>query len=137
MLKHEGLHSRRLEPSQNNPREVAFSEQWKHENEVSHVLGVLLSRQEGGHPFMPFTGTHVQLAPCDQHAASVAATVIQWLGSNVGMCFLEESLRQCGFRLQQAERTTPETAPVSNAPNSAGQPANRGADPAKEKESNG
>jgi len=30
----------------------------------------------------------------------VAATVIQWLGSNVGMSFLEESLGSCGYRIK-------------------------------------
>jgi hypothetical protein len=28
---------------------------------------------------------------------NIAATLIQWLGSNVGMAFLHESLRRCGY----------------------------------------
>ena len=34
----------------------------------------------------------------------VAATVIQWLGSNVGFGFLEEALRKCGYRIERSSR---------------------------------
>lgn len=102
-MKHVGCHANRLEPSQNNPREVAFAEHWAKENELSHVLAVILTRQEGGHPFMPFTGKTVELEPYDQHAATVAATVIQWLGSNIGFSFLETALAQCGYKIVPQE----------------------------------
>lgn len=33
---------------------------------------------------------------------AVAATVLQWLGTNVGWCFLEETLEECGFVIHGA-----------------------------------
>ncbi len=29
----------------------------------------------------------------------IVATVMQWLGTNCGWCFLEESLKQCGYKI--------------------------------------
>ncbi len=71
-MKHVGLSAHRLSKEANNPREVAFSEQWKEENQGGAGGNLLQSL--------------VPLA--DQRDATVAATIIQWLGSNVGMCFL-------------------------------------------------
>jgi len=34
----------------------------------------------------------------------IAATVIQWLGTNVGWCWLEMTLKKCGFRLVRKGR---------------------------------
>ena len=39
-----------------------------------------------------------------QRDAHVAATVIQWLGSNVGHCFLVRALREAGYRVDGDER---------------------------------
>lgn len=96
-IRHEGAHSFRLR--QDNPREVAFAERWKKEQSGGSVLAYLLIRTEGGDPLNPFSGKTVQLAPYDQQSATVAATVIQWLGSNVGFSFLEEALSDCGFKI--------------------------------------
>lgn len=74
-LKHQGIHFERLNPTLNNPREVAFAEQWRIEQSQGNVLHHLIGR-----------------CPT-QEEATVAATVIQWLGSNVGMSFIEEA---CG-----------------------------------------
>jgi hypothetical protein len=73
-IKHIGIFSGRLAKSQNNPREVAFYEQWKKEQEDGHTLQHLIGNK------------------LTQRDATVAATVIQWLGSNIGMSFLEESI---------------------------------------------
>lgn len=34
----------------------------------------------------------------------MAATVVQWLGSNIGMSFLEESLERCGYKIVEVKR---------------------------------
>ena len=77
-MKHVGLHAHRLDPRADNPREIAFAGQWAKENEhdrpgtqssVGNILRTLV----------PDAG---------QRDATVAATLMQWLGSNVGMCFL-------------------------------------------------
>lgn len=62
-----------------NKREKAFAEQWEHENKMFRILENLTL----SHPF----------TPADRDA-EVAATVIQWLGSNVGMAFLSSVMKR-------------------------------------------
>ena len=72
LLTHEGFNTSRLAT---NPREAAFAAAWKNLNKgVDHLTtpGILVS-------IVP------NATPSD---AKVAATVIQWLGSNIGMEFL-------------------------------------------------
>lgn len=71
---HIGKSAYRLNLNQDNPREVAFAKQWSKEQDEGHILANLIGKD--------FT----------DRDAMVAATVIQWLGSNVGMSFLEESI---------------------------------------------
>lgn len=78
----EGYWTRRLAPEQGNPREVAFAEQWAREHEHHDLLAILLAE-----------------SPTEEERHAVA-TVIQWLGSNVGMSFLREALERCGMRIE-------------------------------------
>lgn len=57
-----------------NPREVAMAIAWKKENLNWNIVNKLI-------PNATFR---------DQ---KVSATIIQWLGTNVGMCFLETALK--------------------------------------------
>lgn len=68
-MKHEGFHVARLQPERDNPREVAFAEAWKDENKNCCTANMVIPH-------------------CTERDAQVAATIIQWLGSNVGMSFL-------------------------------------------------
>lgn len=78
-MKHEGFHKSRLQPEQNNPREIAFAEEWKEENDWKGQRRNLLQA----------------LVPnATERDAEVAATIIQWLGSNVGMGFIIEVMRK-------------------------------------------
>ncbi len=72
-LKHEGLYLHRLSPQAENPREVAFRDEWILENTRGNGKSLL----------------EVLISDCSQRDATVAATIIQWLGSPVGMSFLE------------------------------------------------
>lgn len=76
-MKHQGLFSQRLA---NNPRERAFAEQWEIENKLYHALNFLVG-----------VGDAKEITDRD---IEVAATVIQWLGSNVGMSFLSEVIKK-------------------------------------------
>jgi hypothetical protein len=70
-----GLWASRLDPKQNNPREIAFASMWLAENDKefrTNKLGALLGREP--------TEDEIQ----------ISATIIQWLGSNCGMNFLHE-----------------------------------------------
>jgi hypothetical protein len=73
---HVGKSSNRLHPDADNPGEVAFAMEWTKAQTESHQLAWLL-----GNNF-------------SDRDAEVAATVIQWLGSNVGMCFLEDVIKR-------------------------------------------
>lgn len=90
-IKHEGIYLARLDPKQGNPREVAFAEQWKHEND-KHGFPVLDA-------LIPPTGRF----NLDQETAEIAATIIQWLGSNVGFSFLRTALDKCGFKIVEKD----------------------------------
>ncbi|MDP2651955.1 MAG: hypothetical protein Q8O94_02375 [bacterium] len=74
---HIGLSAYRLNPNQDNPREVAFAAQWAEENE---------------HP-SPNILAHLIPGYSDRDA-QVAATMMQWLGSNVGMSFISEAMKR-------------------------------------------
>lgn len=70
---HTGMSNNRLH--EGNPREAAFIAQWRKEQKDGDILRHLIG---------PYTARDAQ----------VAATVIQWLGSNVGICFIEETIRR-------------------------------------------
>lgn len=83
MLKHEGLSTHRLEPEADNPREVVFAERWAEYNRsVTGLTGTTLDWLLHAEDNEATT----------QHEATVAATVVQWLGSPVGFAFLTECL---------------------------------------------
>lgn len=67
----EGFRAYRLHPDAGNPREVTFADQWQRMNVAPNV------------PLIPL------LVPdCTDRDEQVAATITQWLGTNVGMSYL-------------------------------------------------
>ena len=77
--KHVGISSHRLRSD--NPREVVFARLWQEQNDSGETLEYLLStknRRDGS---------------ASDRDREVAATVIQWLGSNVGMSFLVSAIK--------------------------------------------
>ena len=46
----------------------------------------------------------------------IVATIVQWLGSNVGWCFLEGCIRACGYRLVREEDQPKPQRPRHNSP---------------------
>jgi len=78
-IKHKGLRTNRFS---REPKERIFAEAWEAENKRSaryDLLDWLLAEN----PNQP-------LGEVTQRDATVAATVIQWLGSSVGQCFLRD-----------------------------------------------
>jgi hypothetical protein len=75
---HVGKSSNRLHPAADNPREVAFAMEWSDMNDHKKCKPTLAYLLDG----------------FSDRDAEVAATVIQWLGSNVGMCFLEDAIKR-------------------------------------------
>ncbi|MEK6744273.1 MAG: hypothetical protein AABZ15_11705 [Nitrospirota bacterium] len=113
-MKHIGLHAHRL--NENNPREIAFSEIWKEENNRDRAIGLgngtlqdlmIQISSEPKEGFHRTFGHHLSAggsyAKCSyeitQRDAEIVATVVQWLGSNVGMCFLGQALKKFGKQI--------------------------------------
>lgn len=79
-------------------KERIFADHWRKQNEnVTSflnggygVLDHLLCADDRGRILSDIT----------QEQATSAATVIQWLGTNCGWCFLEECITQCGYKLR-------------------------------------
>lgn len=72
-MKHEGINKHRLSREM---EERIFAEAWA--EKAPTTLGYLLCGQDrSAHDYT-------------QRDAEVAATIIQWLGSHVGTCFMEE-----------------------------------------------
>lgn len=86
-MKHEGLHTNRLTKAADNPREVAFAEEWEKENSLSHHNRPTIEHLLGGPGCVGVRDS------------TVAATVVQWLGSNVGMSFLRNALGRVGMEI--------------------------------------
>ena len=78
-MKHEGLRTYRLK---DNPLEKKFADRWRNMNRREGLRHGQLDYMLADDPNRP--GGEVT-----ERDAQVAATVIQWLGTHVGQCFLE------------------------------------------------
>lgn len=88
-----GFHNHRL--NYTNPREQAFSKHWRKNNTncswINRGYGILQDL------FIGDDGTwHHAMTPNDK---LIASTIVQWLGSNCGMAFMEEALKDCGYKI--------------------------------------
>ena len=99
---HEGLDQRRL--SEHNPREVAYHDEWVKQNQpnagINYGHGVLQDLF-----FIEDEKSQFRNPKChtviNERDRFIVATVIQWLGTNVGMSFLESALNKCGHRIEK------------------------------------
>jgi hypothetical protein len=98
----------RWERVKDNDRELAFYEQWLEENEPKSYMnngqGILqdlfIERNENATSI----GNRKWVEIITNRDRMIVATIIQWLGSNVGFSFLHEALRRCGYTIVQSER---------------------------------
>lgn len=83
--------------------ENAFSKKWAIENKKNPGLnfghGILQDLFFSGHCFASITSQdipkcHLKITNRDR---LIVATVIQWLGTNVGFCWLRETLKLAGY----------------------------------------
>lgn len=102
----DGLHVHRLGPKCGNPREVAFAEQWQSEHAYSDLLGQLFlvpatEGTQGAERDWVLGASYCKpLGYPTERDRIVAATVVQWLGSNIGMGYLREALGKCGYKIE-------------------------------------
>lgn len=96
--KYKGLNTLRLKE---NPLEAKFAQAWQE-------MGLLSARPETGMAdnidYLLHVGDQHRVPPCSDRDRLVANTVIQWLGSPVGECFVEEVTRDSAQR-RATERT--------------------------------
>lgn len=90
----------RVERIESNDREKAFFEQWLKENEPiaglnngNGILQDLFIENDG------FLGHRRTVEFINERDRYIVATIIQWLGSNVGMGFLHAALQRFGARI--------------------------------------
>ena len=86
------------------PREKAFADAWEKENRPdpskNSGFGILQDLLVAlNHPHHP--PKHHKVTNDER---KVAATAIQWLGSNCGWCWLEDVLDECGYMLVRKKR---------------------------------
>lgn len=60
--------------------------------------------REFGTPVLAATLSNLDMLPMSQRDATLAATLIQWLGTKVGFCFLESALGRCGYKSVREDR---------------------------------
>lgn len=97
-----GINAARLP---HNEREQAFHDQWQQANApvsgVNNGHGILQDLFiERGNPMAFSRSVREEMSNRDR---MIAATVIQWLGSNCGMCFLNEALGRFGAKITETK----------------------------------
>ena len=88
--------------------EKAFSEKWRKENDkkrrrgLNFGLGILQDLFYYPH-FQFHDSMNKPLLEVTKRERVIVATVIQWLGTNVGLSFLEEVLKESGYKIVKNE----------------------------------
>ncbi len=109
-MKHRGLQVHRLDaPGGSTERERAFAEAWdkaQRENQaLEHLLVVSAKEGDPGafKPMGPFGPAFAKkpLGDLTERDEIVAATLMQWLGTNVGFFYVQKALEKAGYRLTQ------------------------------------
>jgi hypothetical protein len=93
----------RPERCQHNDREAAFQKHWLKENLIQPGInsglgtlqGLFIENTDINRPMT--SGKAVE--EISKRDRMIVATVIQWLGSNCGFCFLQETLSDCGYKI--------------------------------------
>lgn len=95
-----GIRKERADGEKYGEREKAFQQQWLKENHPSAgygYYGIIQALFEDKPINSPFKQTIISVNNRDRR---IVATIIQWLGSNIGFNFLENSLKNCGYIIQ-------------------------------------
>jgi hypothetical protein len=105
-IKQDGFESNKgykFERTKYNPRENAFYLQWMKENKpnpgINFGQGILQDLFIEQSKDFPLTRKYVEIIT--NRDRYIAATVIQWLGTNCGMAFLNDALKRFGARIEE------------------------------------
>jgi len=95
-ISHRGFFRDRLR-AKSGDLEKAFADNWEKDCREHYVLENILN-----HKGSPET---------TQRDAIIAATVIQWLGTNVGFGFIMKSIKECGYVVNSLPKMSPRRMP--------------------------
>ena len=99
-----GLHKKRLSQKGYSEKEDAFVEQWHNEHKHDNLLEGLMFRPHAcSSVFRCIPEGSFPIGPPTERDRIIAETVIQWLGTNCGMSFLESSLNRAGFTVKRKD----------------------------------
>ncbi len=88
-----------------NDKENAFSQHWKEENRknrgMNYGRGILQDLFFEKSDSMHTPKCFLKITNRDR---LVTATVIQWLGTNVGFCWLREALKKAGYEVKKIKK---------------------------------
>ncbi|WP_417744768.1 hypothetical protein [Rosistilla oblonga] len=84
--------SRRSDGSHSGEREKAFHVQW------------LKEQNNTGSPMLRQLFSVWGINDETPREVAIAASLIEWLGTNVGFCFLGEALKRCGYEIRKIEK---------------------------------
>jgi hypothetical protein len=103
-----GLHAYRLTDKAFNRIEVAFAKQWAAKSQSSDIVKFIMEvPSESGEAVVGAFGAQRVVFPIGKTKPRdriLAATIIQWLGTPCGFCFLEESRARCGYRVVEKKK---------------------------------
>ena len=78
-----------------NPREKAFANEWQKENEILCYV----NQGRGTLQNLMYDKNNKPIFYITDNDRVIVATVIQWLGTNIGFDFLERALKGCGYKI--------------------------------------
>lgn len=107
--KHKGFRHERTKFKGHGEIEKAFYEHWRKQNVgvrgINHGYGTLqdlLIDEDFNSPLKPSWF----VTKINSRDRFIVATVMQWLGTNCGFCFLQEVLKSCGYSIVK-DKTQP------------------------------
>jgi hypothetical protein len=82
-----------------NKKEKVFSDEWKEQNKIQHHINYGYETLQ----CLMIGKDRKPLYYITQNDRVIVATVIQWLGTNIGFYFLEKALKKCGYKIVKEE----------------------------------
>ena len=102
-MRGKGINNDRIKPGSSDFREIAFVEEWQKNPERLELLFRKACAENDPSKDGEARGLgyafKYPIGPPTERDHIVAETIIQWLGSNVGMSFVDETLKAVGGQL--------------------------------------
>jgi hypothetical protein len=87
------------ERTKTNNREAAFSEEWYEHNKIKTFMNWGYGALQDLFIDRDKMDRKIFIYEITKNDRVIVATVIQWLGTNIGFSFLERALKRCGYEI--------------------------------------